>query len=59
MQEVTSTGSVDTENQNTYSFNVTGKVISSLEKGAEFKKGDILAELDNSAGLDTIKKLGI
>ena len=57
LQEVTSTGSVDTENQNTYVFNVTGKVISALEKGAEFKKGDLLAELDNSAGLDTIKQL--
>lgn len=57
LQGVTATGSVDAENQNTYSFNVSGKVISAPEKGAGFKKGDLLAELDNSAGLDTIKQL--
>ena len=57
LQEVTATGTVDAENQNTYSFTVSGEVISTFEKGDEFKKGDTLAELDNSAGLDKIEKL--
>jgi HlyD family secretion protein len=56
-QEVTATGSVDAKNQNTYAYSVSGKVISALEKGDEFKKGDILVELDNSDGLDKIDTL--
>lgn len=57
LQEVTATGSVETKDQNTYSFGVSGKVMSAPEKGDEFKKGDLLVVLDNSTGLDNIDKL--
>jgi len=59
LQEITTTGSVDTKNQNVFSFQVSEKVISALEKGDSFKKGDVLVELDNSDGLLTVKQAEI
>jgi len=56
LQEITTNGSVDTKNSYTYSFLVTGQVISTLEKGDSFKKGDVLIKLDNSEGLLNIKQ---
>lgn len=57
LQEASTTGSVDVKTTNTYTFEVTGKVISALEQGDGFKKGDILAALDNSDGVAIIDDL--
>ncbi len=57
LQEATTTGSVDVKTTNTYTFEVTGKVISALEQGDIFKKGELLAELDNSDGVAKINDL--
>ena len=54
LQEATTTGSVDVKTTNTYTFKVTGKVISALEQGNTFKKGEVLTELDNSDGVAKI-----
>ena len=57
LQEATTTGSVDVKTTNTYTFGVTGKVISALEQGDTFKKGEVLTELDNSDGVAKINDL--
>jgi len=57
LQEATTTGAVDVKNTNTYTFGVTGKVISALEQGDTFKKGEVLTELDNSDGMVKINDL--
>jgi HlyD family secretion protein len=57
LQEATTTGSVDVKTTNTYTFKVTGKVISALEQGDTFKKGEVLTELDNSDGVAIINDL--
>jgi HlyD family secretion protein len=57
IQEASTTGSVDVKTTNTYNFKVTGKVISALEQGAAFKKGEVLVELDNSDGKVIISDL--
>jgi len=57
LQEITTTGSVDTKDSNEYSFQVSGQIISALEKGDSFRKGEILVELDNSEGLSKIEQL--
>ena len=57
LQEATTTGSVDVKTTNTYTFEVTGKVISALEQGDTFKKGEVLTELDNSDGVAKINDL--
>ncbi len=50
-QTVSTTGSVDSDSLNTYNMQISGKILSALEKGDYFKKGDILVEVDNSEGL--------
>jgi len=50
-QIVSTTGSVDSDIQNTYTVQGSGEIISALEKGDAFSEGDILVELDNSDGL--------
>jgi len=57
LQEATTTGSVDVKTTNIYTFKVTGKVISALEQGDTFKKGEVLTELDNSDGVAIINDL--
>ena len=57
LQEATTTGSVDVKTTNTYTFEVAGKVISALEQGDTFKKGEVLTELDNSDGVAKINDL--
>jgi HlyD family secretion protein len=57
LQEASTTGSVDVKTTNTYVLEVTGKVISALEQGDSFKKGDTLVELDNSDGVAIINDL--
>jgi HlyD family secretion protein len=57
LQEASTTGSVDVKTTNTYTMDVTGKVISALEQGDSFKKGDILVELDDSDGEAIISDL--
>jgi len=57
LQEATTTGAVDVKTTNTYTFGVTGKVISALEQGDTFKKGEVLTELDNSDGVAKINDL--
>jgi multidrug resistance efflux pump len=49
-QTVSTTGSVDSNSLNTYNMQVSGEVLSALEKGDYFKKDDILVEVDNSEG---------
>jgi len=58
-QIVSTTGSIGSEVQNTYMLQVSGEIISALEKGEIYRKGDILVEVDNSDGmlrLDQIEK---
>ena len=50
-QIVSTTGSVDSNVQNTYTLQGSGEIISALEKGDIFSKGDLIVELDNSDGL--------
>lgn len=57
LQEASTTGSVDVKTTNTYALEVNGKVISALEQGDSFKKGDVLVELDNSDGEAIIEGL--
>ncbi|MCL5070966.1 MAG: HlyD family efflux transporter periplasmic adaptor subunit [Actinobacteria bacterium] len=56
LQEISTTGSVVSTEENSYTFEVSGEVISAIEQGQEFKKGDILVELDNSEGLNNIRQ---
>jgi len=51
LQLISTTGSVDSNVQNTYTLQGSGEIVAVLEKGDEFKKGDTLVELDNSDGL--------
>jgi len=51
LQLISTTGSVDSNVQNTYTMQGSGEIVAVLEKGDEFKKGDTLVELDNSDGL--------
>jgi HlyD family secretion protein len=50
-QIVSTTGSVDSDMQNTYTLQGSGEIISALEKGDIFSKGDILVEPEDSDGL--------
>jgi HlyD family secretion protein len=56
-QLISTTGSVDSDSLNTYTLQGTGEIISALEKGDSFKKGDVLAEVDNSEGLLQLEKI--
>jgi len=56
-QTVSTTGTIDSEVQNTYTLQVTGEVLSTLEKGDTFRKGDILVEVDNSDGLLRLEQI--
>lgn len=44
IQVVSTSGFIDSKTKNTYALQVSGKVISALEKGDSFKKGDILLQ---------------
>jgi len=57
IQIVATTGSVDSSMQNYYNMQVSGEVISALEKGDLFKEGDLLIELDDSDALDQLEKI--
>lgn len=57
LQIVSTTGSIDSKVQNSYTPQGSGEIISTLEKGDAFKKGDILVELDNSDGLLQLEKI--
>jgi len=48
IQTVTTSGYVDSNEQNDYSLSASGKVIYALNKGDIFSKGDVLIEIDNS-----------
>jgi len=54
MQIIAVTGSVDSNTHNNYAMSVSGEILSSLEKGDSFKKGDMLVEVDNSDALDQL-----
>jgi len=57
VQIVASTGSVDSSTQNYYTLQVSGEVISALEKGDLFKEGDLLIEIDDSDALDQLEQI--
>lgn len=57
VQIVATTGSVDSSTQNYYNMQVSGEVISALEKGDLFKEGDLLIELDDSDALDQLEQI--
>jgi HlyD family secretion protein len=59
VQEITSTGSIISSQENTYNLEVTGVVLSTLSEGEKFKKGDIIVQVDDSDGQDDIYKLEI
>jgi len=48
VQSVSASGYVDTPQHKNYSLQKAGEVLSALETGDSFKKGDVLLELDNS-----------
>jgi len=48
IQTVTTSGYVDSSEQNGYSLSASGKVLSALSKGDTFSKGDSLIEIDDS-----------
>jgi RND family efflux transporter MFP subunit len=48
IQTVNTSGYVLSEMENSYSLMASGKVTTSLEKGDNFKKGDVLIEIDTS-----------
>ncbi len=56
-QTVSTTGSVESEFLNTLKMQVSGKIISALEKGDYFKEGDVLVEIDNSDGLSQLEQI--
>jgi HlyD family secretion protein len=56
-QTVSTTGTIDSEVQNTYTLQVTGEVLSTLEKGDTFRKGNILVEVDKSDGLLSLEQI--
>ena len=57
IQLVATTGSVDSSTQNSYSMQVSGEIISAVNKGDSFKEGDLLIELDNSVALDQLEQI--
>ncbi len=57
VQIVATTGSVDSSTQNYYTLQVSGEVISALEKGDLFKEGDLLVEIDDSDALDQLEQI--
>ena len=48
IQTVTTSGYVDSSEQNDYSLSASGKVLCALSKGDTFSKGDVLIEIDGS-----------
>jgi len=48
VQTITTTGYVDSSEQNDLSIPISGKVLYALSKGDVFKKGDVLIEVDKS-----------
>ncbi len=56
LQVIAATGSVDSGSFNTYSLQISGNIISSLQKGDVFSKGEILVEIDNSDALFSIEQ---
>ncbi len=60
MQQITTTtGFVDSKKQNNYTLQVSGEIISALEKGDSFKEGDTLVKVDNSDTMDLLEKADI
>ncbi len=57
IQIVATTGSVDSSTQNYYNMQISGEVISALEKGDLFKEGDLLIEIDDSDALDQLEQI--
>ncbi|MBL7060993.1 MAG: efflux RND transporter periplasmic adaptor subunit [Actinobacteria bacterium] len=57
LQIVSTTGSIDSKVQNSYTLQGSGEIISTLEKGDAFKKGDVLVKVDNSEGLLQLEKI--
>lgn len=57
LQAIASTGSVDSESLNIYSLQVSGDIISSLQRGDAFSKGEVLVEIDDTDMLYSIKKI--
>lgn len=48
IQTVTTSGYVDSSEQNDYSLSASGKVLCALSKGDTFSKGNVLIEIDSS-----------
>lgn len=57
VQIVATTGSIDSSTQNYYTLQVSGEVISALEKGDLFKDGDLLIKIDDSDALDQLEQI--
>ena len=53
-QEISVTGSIDSENYVTYNMQVSGEVLSALEAGDTFKKGDLILEIDDKEKQDAL-----
>ena len=59
LQITSATGSLDSKTQNRFTSKVSGEIISALEKGDSFRKGDVLVEIDNSDALDKLEKIAM
>lgn len=57
VQIVATTGSIDSSTQNYYTLQVSGEVISALEKGDLFKEGDLLIKIDDSDAMDQLEQI--
>jgi HlyD family secretion protein len=56
-QTVSTEGLVDSGSMNNYNMQVTGEILSAVEKGDYFKKGDILVKIDNSEGMSMFEQI--
>jgi len=57
VQIIATTGSIDSSTQNYYTLQVSGEVVSALEKGDLFKEGDLLIEIDDSDAFDQLEQI--
>jgi HlyD family secretion protein len=53
-QEISVTGSIDSESYTTYNLQVSGDVLAALEVGDTFKEGDLLVEIDDKEEQDVL-----
>jgi HlyD family secretion protein len=53
-QEISATGSVDSEDHTTYNMQVSGEISSALDAGDTFKEGDLIIKIDDKEKQDAL-----